>query len=440
MLKLNLENKIKFTIKKNYFLESVFVFYLLMMGLLSGYFSRDALWFGGLLFFIVLLLINKSKYRQELLESLFFNPCFYAVFALGCLSIIFGSGNQYLVSNLIRWLKPLIVLLSIIILDSNSKYDFRSALKSYFYLLNFFWIVNLIIVSIQCTGNGFMIKQEWLASNWYYPDHCAGLFGANSTPKLSLFTVFMSIYNLDFAKEISSSYRRKCMYIYIFVTDMWMLYISTLNDNKTLFVLLPVYLLAYYIIHATNETIVKNFYKFAKSAPVILLIAFALIIIINHIATMTSFIQDYVIESVARLVTFGNVGTTGSIERVTIATDAIKAGYGLLLGKGLGAASVSEYLSGDYLGYKHFGMSSLGNMTTLGGIWFYLSVCLFYTHFFYRFIKLQKKSFARWLICLLITIGLTMYTTIFFTFICMLWTCLTFVVIGSKDDVLPNKG
>ncbi len=432
LLKLNLENKIKFTIKKNYFLESVFALFILLFGLLSGYYGMGVFWFGGLLLFVVLLMINKSKYRQELFDSFLFNPFFYAVFILGCASIVFGSGNQYLAYNLKGWLKVLLVLLGIIILDSNSKYDFRSVLKSYFCLLNFFWLANLIIVTIQCSGNGFMIKQEWLVSNWYYPDHCSGLFGASGTHKLSLFAVFMLIYNLDFTKEMPLSNRRKCMYIYIFVTNMWMLYISTLNDNKTLFALIPVYLLLYYIIHATNETIIKNLSRFAKLLPIGILLVIAVIIILKTVPALVSYIQDHIIESALRLATLGKMGNAGSIERITIAVDAIKDGYGLILGKGLGAAAVA-WLSENYLGHRYFGMSSIGTMTTLGGIWFYLSICLFYTHFFYRFIKMQKKSFARWLICLLLLMGLTVYTAVFESPVSILWTCLTFAVLGDKE-------
>lgn len=437
MLKMNSYRELKLTIKSDYILESLFAFFLLLLGLLSGYFSRGVFWFSVLLFFIILLLINKSKYRQELLSGLFFNPSFYAVFILGCASVVLSSSNQYLAYNLICWLKVLLVLIGIIILDSNSKCDFRSVLKSYFYLLNFFWIANLIIVSIQCTGNGFMIKQEWLAANYFYEDHCSGLFGASGTHRLSLFAVFMLIYNLDFAREISSNDRRKCMYVYIFITNIWMLYISTLNDNKTLFALIPAYLLSYYIICATNETVMKNLNRIVKSLLNVILLVVVVIIVLKTVPTLALYIQDHIVESALQFATLGNSGSAGSIERITIAIDALRSEYGWLLGKGLGAAAVSERLSGNYLGYWHFSMSSIGTMTTLGGIWFYISVCLFYTHFFYRFIKLQKKSFARWLLCLLILIGLTMYTPIFDAPISILWTCLTFTVIGRSKGAAP---
>ena len=434
MLKFNSDNSIKIAIRRNYILESLFVFYLLMMGLLSGYFDRNVFWLSGLFCFIVLLLIKKSKYRQEIGAALFNTPSFYAVVILGCSSIVLGASNQYLAYNLKWWLQVLLVLLGIVIADSDPKYDFRSILKSYFYLLNLFWIANLIIVTIQCTGNGFMIKSEWLDANSFYKDQCAGLFGSCGTHKLSLFAIFMSVYNLSFANDISSGFKRKCLYIYIFATEMWMLYISVLNDNKSLFVLLPVWLLAYYIIHATNETIVKNFYKLAKLVPIIVLLVVVVIIILNTVPIITSFVQDYVIEAVIKIATLGQSGKKGSIERITIATDAIETGYGLLLGKGLGVAAVSESISGNYLGYMHFSMSSIGTMTTLGGIWFYLSVCLFYTHFFYRFIKLQKRSMARWLLCLFIIMAFTVYTSILETPVVMLWTCLTFAVIGNKNE------
>ena len=170
--------------------------------------------------------------------------------------------------------------------------------------------------------------------------------------------------------------------------------------------------------------------------PVALLLVAVVIFFLKKIPIFSSYIQDHVIESVLKLSTLGQSGTKGSIERILIAINAIEARYGLLFGKGLGAAAVSEGISGNYLGYVHFSMSSIGTMTTLGGLWFYLSICFFYTHFCYRFIKFQKKSIARWLLCLLIIIGLTIYTNIFETPISMLWTCLTFAILGKENEVL----
>lgn len=438
MFRVHSNRKIQLRIPGNYVLESLFVFFLLIMGLLSGYVGRNSLWLGGLLGFIILLCISKSRYRGEIGDAFFGTVSFYAVVFLGCASIIFGTSKQYLSYNLKWWLQVLLVLLSVVILVYNPTYDFRSVIKTYFYLLNFFWIANLIIVSIQCTGNGFMMKQEWFTANSFYKDHCAGLFGAGGTHKLSLFTVFMSIYNLGFARSMQSSYRRKGMYIYIVVTDLWMLYISTLNDNKTLFVLLPVWILAYYMIHATNETVVKIISKIAKSLPIVILLILMLVLIVNSVPILSSFVHDQVLESGIKFATLGESGSKGSIERITIATDALEAGYGLFLGKGLGAAAVAERLSGNYLGYRHFSMSSIGTLTTLGGVWFYFAVCCFYVHFFYRFINLSNKSFARWFLCLLIIMGLTMYTPIFEAPVSMLWTCLTFVVLGNQNSEIPK--
>ncbi len=429
MLKLKSERKIKLTLKRDYLLESLFVFYLLIMGLLSGYFGRNAFWLIGLFCFVIFLLINKSKYWYEIEAAIFNNASFYAIFALGCASVVLGTSNQYLAYNLKWWLQVLLVLFGIIILDSNSKYDFRSILKSYFYLLNFFWIANLVIVTIQCTGNGFLIKPEWLVANSYYKDHCSGLFGASGTHKFSLFATFMLIYNLSFTRKISSSFRRSGMYIYILATEMWMLYISTLNDNKAFFALLPAWFLSYFIIHVTNEKAIKSLNKFVKLLPSVILLVIIVIIILKTVPALASYIQDYIVGAVLKFVTLGKRGNRGSIERITIAINAIEEGYGLLFGKGLGAAAASERLSGHYLGYSHFSMSSIGTMITLGGVWFYLSICIFYTHFFNRFIKSHKKSIVRWLLCLLIFMALTMYTTIFDSPISMLWTCLTFVVL-----------
>lgn len=83
MSKFNSDIKIRLTIKKDYLVESLFVFFLLMMGLLSGYFGRNVFWLAGLVGFNALLWVCKSKYRREIGSALFKSTPFYAVVFFG---------------------------------------------------------------------------------------------------------------------------------------------------------------------------------------------------------------------------------------------------------------------------------------------------------------------------------------------------------------------
>lgn len=77
-----------------------------------------------LLFLIVLLLIGKSKYSQEICLAFFSNPPFYAIVILGCMSIALGSSNQYLAYDLKFWLLGLLVLVGIVVLDGNISHSY----------------------------------------------------------------------------------------------------------------------------------------------------------------------------------------------------------------------------------------------------------------------------------------------------------------------------
>lgn len=59
------------------------------------------------------------------------------------------------------------------------------------------WIVNLFVLGLQVAGTGFMIKASWMAANSFYADNCTGLFGGSSTHVVMLFTIFITIYNLE---------------------------------------------------------------------------------------------------------------------------------------------------------------------------------------------------------------------------------------------------
>lgn len=427
--------------RKRFLLEILTFEYIICMGLLRSYVGYNNIWRILLIVLFLTLFLSKKIYRSMLFEFYVKSPFFWSVIFLGLISIMLGSNNQYLFSNIARWLEVQLILCIVIMLAGNEKFDIRKVMVNHFYFLNLFWIINLIVLAIQLTGTGFMVKDEWLEYNRLYLDHCSGLFGGSGTHKLSCFAIFMLVYNLYVADEAGTRYRKKAIYIYTFATQLWMIYLSSKNDNKTFFMLLPYFLVVYFILRNLDRIndIRRALLWAVKIAGTLTVVVIIAVVVLSNFTEIWEYINETVLQSALTLATQGKSGSVGSIERLTIATDAISQGKGLFFGDGLGAAALSEGVSGHYRGYIHFSMSSIGTLITLGGVWFYISYCLIYTKAFSRFIKNKKSSILCDFICLISLVSLSVYTPIFETEIGMLWLCFTFVMCGKGQKIKSVK-
>lgn len=420
--------------RTEFLLETLSLEYIICMGLLRSYVGYSIIWQIMLMVVFLVLFLSKNVYRRIVFGFYGKNPFFWTAILLGLISIMLGTNNQYLFDNVATWLEVQFILCQIVMLTCNEKFNIRKVMMNHFYFLNFFWIVNLIILAIQCTGTGFMIKKEWLVANGWYVDHCSGLFGGSGTHRLSFFVIFMMVYNLYVAEESENKYRKKAIYIFTLATQLWMLYLSSKNDNKTLFALLPVFLLVYYVFRNTEKIneVKKMLLRFGKIIGVFLGVTIIAVMVLSNFDEISLFFDKMVIQSALTLATLGKSGHSGSIERLTIATDAISRGSGLLFGDGLGAAALSEAVSGHYRGYTHFSMSSIGTLVTLGGVWFYISYCLLHVKAFSLFINNKRRSLLCKTICFVLLVGVSIYTPIFENEISMLWLCFTFVMCGRE--------
>lgn len=420
--------------RKGFLLEILSFEYIICMGLLQSYVGYNNIWHIFLIIVFFALFLSQKVYQKIVFDFYVKNPISWIIIFGGLFSVLLSTNNQYLFPNVARWLEVQLILCLIIMLASNERFKIRTIMKKHFYFLNSFWLANLVVLTIQCTGNGFMIKDEWLVSNRFYQDHCSGLFGRSGTHKLSFFAIFMMVYNLYTAEEIENKNLKRVTCIFTLATQLWMLYLSSKNDNKTLFILLPSFLLAYYILRNADRMngIKKVLSKVGKIIGSFTLVAIIAVIILSSFAEVREYFSKIVLQSALTLATQGRMGSSGSIERLTIAVDSLSRARGWLFGDGLGAAALSEAVSGHYRGYRHFSMSSIGTIITLGGIWFYISYCIIYTKAFSMFINNKRRLLLCELIIFVLLVGLSIYTPLFETEISMLWLCFTFVMCGKE--------
>ena len=222
-----------------------------------------------------------------------------------------------------------------------------------------------------------MIKASWMAANSFYADNCTGLFGGSSTHVVMLFTIFITIYNLEFGiNRFRAEWKKKIFCVYVFGTLGLMLLFSTLNDNTAMFIFVPIFLIWYYL-HKLRIVDATLFYKIFDVLKYVFL-AILLLFVLQFIPGVSDFINTTVMNKIDGVINFENTNGLGSVERLAIASDALNRGFGWKLGQGLGAWNI---MGGRYAGFLHFGLSSVGSFIYLMGIWGYLIITILYAYF-----------------------------------------------------------
>ena len=122
----------------------------------------------------------------------------------------------------------------------------------------------------------------------------------------------------------------------------------------------------------------------------------------------------------------------GSVERVTIVIDAMKQGFGWKLGKGIGAWNI---IGGEYAGFLHFGLNSMGSFIYLLGIWGYLIVTIVYT---YSLSHMRSCNKSLSLIMTFIVVNLLCFYTMVLTAThVIIWTIFVFLIlniVGTEEN------
>ena len=224
--------------------SEISLFYIIIYALFSRYIEHFFIWNGLLFCFFTLNFINIIKKSNDVKNMVM-------IFSLvGVLTLIFLSWacsdtNDYFFKNLKTIIIPL--MSSIIIYNiSNSP---RQSIKKYSILINFLWILNIVVLAIQCQGTGFLIKKTWIESNSFYEDQCCGLFGNSGTHELCLFSAFILMYNYYLIRESSNKKEKIILSLFTCITEIYHFILSTKNDNVSVFIVILFFILDYVIIN-----------------------------------------------------------------------------------------------------------------------------------------------------------------------------------------------
>ena len=412
-------------IKRNPAPEELYLKFMLFLGLFFGYFEVTAFWNAGIILLTAWLVIASKRIQVAVKSRVM--PAFLLFLLAGFIvvNIIYMGTGTYFTYNLIQLIRPIIILCGIyyISLEKNDiVYDF---LYKNFKLLNLMWVINLFVLGLQVAGTGFMIKASWMAGNSFYEDNCTGLFGGSATHVVMLFTIFITIYNLKFGIRLFyERWKRKVFLFYVFGTLALMLLFSTMNDNTAMFIFLPIFL-GWYYLHKLKVTDTSLFNKVIDILKYVVLAAIVLVLL-QFIPGISDFVNTIVLDKMNGIFNFQETNGLGSVERLAIASDALNRGFGWRLGQGIGAWNIMG--GGKYAGFLHFGLSSVGSVIYLMGIWSYIVITIVYSYFLSHMKNDNEK------LSFVITFGMVNFLCIYTMFLtathAIVWSIFIFLILN----------
>jgi hypothetical protein len=413
-------------IYKEKLLEKITFEFILIYAMLSRYFEFTSL--GNEIILVLTTLCffkNARKIRTYLRE---YREVYVVLFVLLVLIVcnIFSHGIQsYTISNMMVVMYLCVIIICLGFLKFIMSEKIVNLYLANFYIINLFFITNVIVLALQLRGTGFMIKAHWIQINSNYLDQCCGLFGNSGTHELAFFSIFVFVYNWFCSTLFNSKIRKRTIKIYTIVSSIVMYYLSLFNDNKAMLVFFPFVVTIVFIlgIYWKGNTISRRMQNLIISIACALF-AFAIAIQIPIISELFESLTN----SIGRVlnVRYSNAG--GGNERLSIFIYAMLQGNGRYTGIGLGRYNWTQ---GDIGIFTHFGLSSIGSFTLLGGIWYYLTICLLYTFSSIKVFSKRKRQRGSSLFFLVIIILISIYSNIFTSMVSTIWILMIFTVLGT---------
>lgn len=242
------------------------------------------------------------------------------------------------------------------------------------YLFNVYMIINIPILVLQLGGHSELSgRHPESLTNAFSADLVSGLFGYNGTGILTIYFCFLILYN--FVQYKCGYIRQKQVFaMYNFVLLGFMSFVATNSDNKTLFILVPLILIAYFIVFRMNSY--KNILQKLRSLRRH---------IIKGICILTLFVIGLqpafgTIDIIGEIIDKSLVGwenandAHGSAERFGMIVYALNHSDICWNGAGIARHMWQEAYG---LGFAHFGISDFGTFFCLGGVWFILILICF---------------------------------------------------------------
>lgn len=372
----------------------------------AAFIGGSAIW--NLLTIPVFLLAYCTNNARKLRIKTDVAVIFYITGTLFLLSVFVSSNEDALLSNIRSCLYSICVLMTCYEIDKKDRTLICDYLNNRIKLFNILLIINIIIVFIQAQGTGFLIKNEWLALNGYYEDHCAGVFGMNSTNHLGVFSILVMLINMYYCKNDYTGIKKRIFYLFTIICQVAMAVASQFNDNVGFYALLVIFGGLYGLTVINKHRSLFN--KLRKILKYVVILCFALLLLFS-IPGIMEYATRVLVYRYTVLFNYNSMGgAAGSSERFAVIEYAFQNASSWLFGVGIG----SQEWFGDAFGFRSFGINSAGAYVLLGGIWFFIAYMIMYAMIFFKLICVRRKNnVVLFCIVLGVVLLLAIYTSIF---------------------------
>lgn len=311
--------------------------------------------------------------RTMHLSSFYFGIIFSLVYPIWNYMYL-GGKTTILALNLIAVFTSTVMLIYMSFICKYKRLFIIDFFKKNKYLFNLYMIINIPILTLQLVGFTTLSgRHPESLNNTFQADLVSGLFGYNGTGLLTMYFCFLILYNVV---------QYKCRYIkqkqefvvYNFFLLGIMFFIAANSDNKALFVLMPLFLIAFLVIFRVS--FYKNFFQKARALFRYIVKGMSLFSIFIICLQPILGTLDHFKDIVNKLQTGwmkGNVAH-GSAERLGMIAYALKNSN--IRWSGIGIAK-HAWQESKVLGFAHFGISDSGSFLCLGGILFFLLLACF---------------------------------------------------------------
>lgn len=346
------------------------------------------------------------------------------------INTILNGTFKYFSDNMIKLFKSYIVALYFMFLLI-VRYDLvKKVFEKMYYILNIYYILNFFILFKQLNNSYFLINMQ-KTSNTMYEDQITGFIGVDGTHRLALFTIFIIILNLYMIYQNKVKYK-KLTYVYILITTILMLYLSKLNDNNALYVLLPLIFIFYSLIN-----IKINYKKLIKIIMIIVFTIIFLVIIINT-GKIHSLLPERVMSIMSKFLAVFN-GEEIKEERMEYVRYALNNLNGYYFGKGFGAIRIYRDPSiPNIYSLRNWGISNISSLISMGGLVFYILWVYLYSKTFGITIQNNKITRIIFILILILTYYQQVLTDVPLT-ILLCFILVIFILKGKEKNLRKPK-
>ena len=354
-----------------------------------------------LIFLICLRFISDIR-RIIRLQTLYiglFTSIVYPLISYSCQ----GGYQEILLDNVVNILSTTLLFSYLSYISVNKRdfaYDFLLKNK---YLFNGYMILNIPVILLQLCGvTSLSGRHPQSMENLYREDMISGMFGYNGTGLLTMYFCFLMLYNLILVQK--KHIKRKNLFAaYNVILFLFMIFVATKSDNKSMILLLPIFIVTYIILFQLS--ISKSFIRKVKK---IFKYSFLSIVFLGLFggALHYWFGIGEIIYDVFDKIKYGWENTNhahGSAERLGMISYALSEPKIRWYGMGIANLRWKEERG---LGFAHFGISDLGSFICLGGLFFVLIILLLW-------FAVYRKAFRDKVACyifMLLTVVVLTYT------------------------------